>query len=200
MTFSGVSYISDNPFLSRMRGPYVFGYLLCPFSLLQSTYTVCLSPAWSSAFQDLFYCHRDNSSHADGIGLVCCAGGTCALLTPISVKGTIVRAKAKALLKTRTQKWLFVKCQLALLCVLPYISNMPLTGRESYDRNISFYHCRKIKRLRMKGVNLKFDTLVQISHFREAVPAARTLIQHVHWYMISATQEFSLRRFSVLCD
>ena len=32
----------------------------------------------------------------------------------------------------------------------------------------------------MKGVNLKFDTLVQISHFREAVPAARTLIQHVH--------------------
>ena len=31
----------------------------------------------------------------------------------------------------------------------------------------------------MKGVNSKFDTLVQISHFREAVPAARTLIQHV---------------------
>ena len=72
------------------------------------------------------------------------------------------------------------ECQLALLCVLPYISNMSLTGRESYDRNISFYHCRKIKLLRMKVVNLKFDTLVQISHFREAVPAARTLIQHVH--------------------
>ena len=32
----------------------------------------------------------------------------------------------------------------------------------------------------MKGVNSKFDTLVQISHFREAVLAARTLIQHVH--------------------
>ena len=38
------------------------------------------------------------------VGLVCSAGGTCALLTPMSVKGTIVRAKAKALLKTRTQK------------------------------------------------------------------------------------------------
>ena len=45
MTFSGVSYISDNPFLSRMRGPYVLGYLLCPFSLLhtnQPTPYVCL--------------------------------------------------------------------------------------------------------------------------------------------------------------
>ena len=73
----------------------------------KSTYTLCLSPAWWSAFQDLFYCHRDSSS-ADGIGLVCSAVGTCALLTPISVKGTIVRAKAKALLKTRTQKWLIV--------------------------------------------------------------------------------------------
>ena len=33
----------------------------------------------------------------------------------------------------------------------------------------------------MKGVNSKFDTLVQISHFREAVPAARTLIHDLSY-------------------
>ena len=66
------------------------------------------------------------SSHADGIGPVCSAGGTWALLTPISVKGTIVRAKAKALLKTRTQKWPIVNATshssvsflISLICLL----------------------------------------------------------------------------------
>ena len=77
----------------------------------QSTYTLCLSPAWSSAFQDFFYCYRDSSS-ADGIGPVCSAGGTCAPDPNLRERNnqTIVRAKAKAkaLLKTQTQKWLIV--------------------------------------------------------------------------------------------
>ena len=146
----------------------------------QSIYTLCLSPAWSSAFQDLFYCHRDNSSHADGIGLVCKCGRNMSAPEPNLRERNNCQGQGQGLTQNPDSKMTICKCQLALLCVLPYISNMSLTGRESYDRNISFYHCRKIKRLRMKGVNLKFDTLVQISHFREAVPAARTLIQHVH--------------------
>ena len=73
---------------------------------------------------------------------------------------------------------------------------MSLTRRESYDRNISFYHCWKIKRLRMKGVNSKFDTLVQISFPRSRSSStytisARTLTHDLSYPGIQFTALFS---------
>ena len=86
----------------------------------KSTYSLSLSPAWWSAFQDLFYCHRDSSGAMCRAGLQC--GRNMRAPDPNLRERNNCHGQGQGLTQNPDSKMINCECQLALLCVVPYIS------------------------------------------------------------------------------